>query len=132
MAYNAGMLRTIPLQNRPSWQEQLADLITDPLELLALLQLEPAAVGYDAAALQGFPLRVTRSYAARMQRGAPKDPLLLQVLPQRHELATVVGYSHDPLAEQAANPAPGLLHKVTTAVAAADASNWSSISLNRW
>jgi EF-P beta-lysylation protein EpmB len=111
MAYNAGMLRTIPLQNRTSWQEQLADLITDPLELLALLQLEPAAVGYDAAALQGFPLRVTRSYAARMQRGAPKDPLLLQVLPQRHELATVVGYSHDPLAEQAANPAPGLLHK---------------------
>jgi len=40
MAYNADMLRTIPLQNRPSWQEQLADLITDPLELLALLQLQ--------------------------------------------------------------------------------------------
>jgi EF-P beta-lysylation protein EpmB len=111
MAYNADMLRTIPLQNRPSWQEQLADLITDPLELLALLQLSPAAVGYDAAALQGFPLRVTRAYAARMQRGNARDPLLLQVLPHAHELLTVSGYGDDPLQEQHANPAPGLLHK---------------------
>jgi EF-P beta-lysylation protein EpmB len=111
MAYNADMLRTIPLQNRPSWQEQLADLITDPLELLALLQLSPAAVGYDAAALQGFPLRVTRAYAARMQRGNARDPLLLQVLPHAHELLSVSGYDDDPLQEQQANPAPGLLHK---------------------
>jgi len=105
------MLRTISLQNRPSWQEQLADLITDPLELLALLQLSPRAVGYDAAALQGFPLRVTRAYASRMQRGNPRDPLLLQVLPHAHELLDVVGYGDDPLQEQQANPAPGLLHK---------------------
>ena len=111
MAYNADMLRTIPLQNRPSWQEQLADLITDPLELLALLQLSPEAVGYDAAALQGFPLRVTRAYAARMQRGNARDPLLLQVLPHAHELLSVSGYDDDPLQEQQANPAPGLLHK---------------------
>lgn len=105
------MLRTIPHQNQPSWQEQLADLITDPLELLALLQLTPAAVGYDAAALQGFPLRVTRAYAGRMQRGNPRDPLLLQVLPHAHELLEVPGYGDDPLQEQHSNPAPGLLHK---------------------
>ena len=55
MAYNADMLRTIPLQNRPSWQEQLADLITDPLELLALHHkrieawiLEQAEIDFDA------------------------------------------------------------------------------------
>ncbi len=109
--YNAGMLRTIPLTSRPSWQEQLADLLTDPLELLALVQLTPAEAGYSMQALQDFPLRVTRAYAGRMQKGNPRDPLLLQVLPLAAELHTLPGYVDDPLAENSANPVPGLLHK---------------------
>ena len=105
------MLRTIPLTSRPSWQEQLADLVTDPLELLALLQLTPAATGYSAQALQDFPLRVTRAYIGRMQRGNARDPLLLQVLPLAAELQATPGYLDDPLDESSTNPLPGLLHK---------------------
>ena len=115
-AYNAPMLRTIPTHSLPtaaplSWQEQLADLITDPLALLALLQLDPVTAGYDPAALADFPLRVTRSYAARMQVGNARDPLLLQVLPHTAEMVVQPGYSDDPLQEAEANPVPGLLHK---------------------
>ncbi len=109
--YNAAMLRTIPLSCQPSWQEQLADLLTDPLELLELLQLTPAATGYSLQALQDFPMRVTRAYAQRMHKGNPRDPLLLQVLPLAAEMQHTPGYLDDPLAESTTNPVPGLLHK---------------------
>jgi len=105
------MPQTLPLRAVSSWQDQLADLITDPLELLQLLQLSPADVGYSEAALREFPLRVPRVYAARMRVGDPSDPLLLQVLPATAELAQVPGYSRDPLEEQAATVVPGILHK---------------------
>ena len=105
------MPQTLPIQALVSWQEQLADLITDPLELLQLVQLSAAEVGYSEAALRSFPLRVPRVYAARMRRGDPYDPLLLQVLPARAELIETVGFSVDPLEEQAATVAPGILHK---------------------
>jgi L-lysine 2,3-aminomutase len=95
----------------PGWQQQLADLITNPAELLALLGLDAEQVGYSAAALASFPLRVPRAYAAKMQRGNAKDPLLLQVLPQMAETVAQAGLSVDPLDEQAHNPVPGLLHK---------------------
>ncbi|HWK54655.1 MAG TPA: EF-P beta-lysylation protein EpmB [Hyphomicrobiales bacterium] len=105
------MPQTLPLHPLPTWQEQLADLITDPLELLRLLQLQPNEVGYADAALRAFALRVPRAYAWRMQRGDPHDPLLLQVLPAAAELLDTPGYSTDPLQEQAATVAPGILHK---------------------
>jgi EF-P beta-lysylation protein EpmB len=105
------MPQTLPLHALPSWQDQLADLISDPLELLQLLQLNPAQVGYSEAALQSFPLRVPRVYAARMERGNPRDPLLLQVLPVLAELVETPGYSVDPLEEATATVAPGILHK---------------------
>jgi L-lysine 2,3-aminomutase len=105
------MLRTLPLIHQSSWQEQLADLITDPLELLTLLQLTPANAGYAPAALADFPLRVTRAYVARMERGNPRDPLLLQVLPHTAELQLHPDYSNDPLQETGFNPVTGLLHK---------------------
>lgn len=105
------MPQTLPLRAVSSWQDQLADLITDPLELLQLLQLSPADIGYSEAALREFPLRVPRVYAARMRVGDPSDPLLLQVLPATAELAQVPGYSRDPLEEQAATVVPGILHK---------------------
>jgi EF-P beta-lysylation protein EpmB len=105
------MSQTLPLHPLSSWQEQLADLISDPLELLQLLHLSPSQVGYSEAALQAFPLRVPRVYAARMERGNPRDPLLLQVLPVLAELLETSGYSLDPLEEASATVAPGVLHK---------------------
>jgi EF-P beta-lysylation protein EpmB len=105
------MLRTIPLQTSPSWQEQLADLCTDPAELLAIVQLKMEDVGLSKEAMQSFPLRVPRPYLARIKPGDPQDPLLLQVLPLQAENEVHAGYSHDPLGELGVNQTPGLLHK---------------------
>lgn len=111
------MLRNIPLTpvsaSAPAatWQEQLADLVTDLPELLATLQLDAAQLDVSEAVLRDFPLRVPRPYLARMRRGDPRDPLLLQVLPQAAELVATPGYFADPLGEHAANRHSGLLHK---------------------
>ncbi len=101
----------IALRPEPSWQDSLTDLITDPDELFQLLQLKTSELPYSTAALQDFPLRVPRPYAARMQTGDPRDPLLLQVLPDLHEMLAYPGYSKDPVGERHSNPLPGLLHK---------------------
>ena len=44
-------------------------------------------------------MRVPRSYAARMRKGDPADPLLLQVLPLHAERMDVAGFVPDPLRE---------------------------------
>ena len=103
--------RTAVLQHTPAWQRVLAQAIQDPRELLQLLQLESRLpVAADPAALR-FPLRVPRGFVARMRIGDPLDPLLRQVLPLDEEGRAAPGFSTDPLAEQAAMPVPGLLHK---------------------
>jgi L-lysine 2,3-aminomutase len=105
------MLQTIPTSISPHWQEQLAGLVTDPLELLTTLGLHPEQVGYSPQALADFPLRVSRPYLARMRSGDPDDPLLRQVLPYAAEMHDVSGFSADPLLERTANAHQGLLHK---------------------
>lgn len=95
----------------PSWQQALADVIRDPAELFEILQLDPQLLAAAQAACQDFPLRVPRSFVARMQPGARFDPLLMQVLPIGQELDLQPGFSHDPLQEADANPLPGLIHK---------------------
>ena len=105
------MLKPIPLHNQSSWQDCLSDLITDPLELLKLLDIQPGQLDLSMKVLREFPLRVPRSFVNRMQQGNPQDPLLLQVLPQQKELVDYPGFSSDPLAEQQFNPRPGVLHK---------------------
>jgi len=101
----------LPLTELSTWQEELSSLVTSPDELVSYLQLdekylEPAK---QAAAL--FPLRTTRSYLARIEKNTPDDPLLRQILPLGEELHEESGYSHDPLGEEQANKAPGLIHK---------------------
>lgn len=104
----------IVTQNTPpreDWRQQLADVITDPAELLACLALEhhPELVA-GIAARRLFPLRVPRAFVQRMKAGDPHDPLLRQVVTAGTEFADVPGYSTDPLEEQH-NAVPGLLHK---------------------
>ena len=97
--------------DREDWLYQLADVITDPDELLHLLSLNthPELLqGRDARRL--FALRVPRTFAARMQPGDANDPLLLQVLTAREEFITAPGFTTDPLDEQR-SVVPGLLHK---------------------
>lgn len=91
--------------------QQLSDVITDPDELLHLLSLDShpqLTPGRDARKL--FPLRVPRSFAARMEPGNPQDPLLLQVITAQDEFLDAPGFSTDPLEEQH-SVVPGLLHK---------------------
>jgi EF-P beta-lysylation protein EpmB len=98
-------------QARPRWQRELAEAVTDPRELLAILGLPESMAGAAERAGEKFTLRVTRSFIARMRPGDPDDPLLRQVLPLGEELLEVAGYGPDPLAEGAARRAPQLLHK---------------------
>lgn len=103
--------RTIPTCEPKSWQEELSNLITDPEELFALLRIDRRHLPAAQKAHKLFPLRVTRSYAARIKPGDLNDPLLRQILPIDHESLEVAGFSDDPLQEAEANPCPGIVHK---------------------
>ena len=101
-------LETLP---RPPWQQLLADAIKDPLELCRILDLDPASLVGSSGATTQFPLRVPRSFVAKMRRGDPHDPLLLQVLPMVDELRVVDGFGADPVGDLASRASKGLLHK---------------------
>lgn len=105
------MSQAIPPKTKHAWQEALVNLMTDPQELLEFLNLDPSLLAGAKAAIKDFPLKVTRSYAARMQKNNLQDPLLQQILPINAESNIVPGYESDPLREEKYNPVPGLLHK---------------------
>ncbi|HET7673981.1 MAG TPA: EF-P beta-lysylation protein EpmB [Gammaproteobacteria bacterium] len=98
---------TVP---RPRWQHELQQAITDPAELLALLELDAAALP-PLRATTDFPLRVPRGFVARMRKRDPADPLLRQVLPLAVEDAPAPGFVADPVGDLASAAGPGLLHK---------------------
>ncbi|SNC58868.1 EF-P beta-lysylation protein EpmB [Sodalis endosymbiont of Henestaris halophilus] len=96
---------------REEWLHQLADVITDPVQLLELLKLQKHPILREGAeARRLFPFRVPRVFAARMLPGDANDPLLRQVITTREEFDRVPGFSTDPLEEQH-SVVPGLLHK---------------------
>ncbi len=100
------------LYQEQNWQSQLSDLITDPLELLQLLQLSPEQLLSGAIlASEQFKLRVPRAFVQKMTLGDPLDPLLLQVLPHHLELEEHPNFVTDPLGEEQANQQLGVLHK---------------------
>ncbi|WP_437192050.1 EF-P beta-lysylation protein EpmB [Planctomicrobium sp. SH527] len=93
------------------WQRDLAAAIRDVPTLLSRLQI-PESVANSFQPQPGeFPLLVPESYLLRMEPGNPTDPLLLQVLPQKSEHQKEAGYSSDPVGDESARIAPGLLHK---------------------
>ncbi|ACR67627.1 EF-P beta-lysylation protein EpmB [Edwardsiella ictaluri] len=98
-------------QPREDWLQQLADVVTDPADLLAQLGLSDHPqwlAGCEARRL--FPLRVPHAFISRIRRGDPNDPLLRQVMSDAAEFIETPGFSTDPLAEQH-SVVPGLLHK---------------------
>ncbi|WP_109440877.1 EF-P beta-lysylation protein EpmB [Acinetobacter haemolyticus] len=100
------------LHQEKNWQSQLSDLITDPLELLNLLELSTDQLLSGAIlASEQFKLRVPRAFVGKMNVGDPLDPLLLQVLPHHLELEEHPEFVTDPLGEEAANQMAGVLHK---------------------
>ena len=93
------------------WQTEMADAVSDPAELLRLLELDTAPLAAARAAGREFPLRVPRSFVARMRKHDPDDPLLRQVLPLGAELAPQPGFGDDAVGDLASRTAPGVLHK---------------------
>lgn len=94
-----------------NWRQSLSNAIMDFSTLCEMLSISPNAVSDMITAEKSFPLRVPREFVARMEKGNPRDPLLLQVLPQAIEMLPTKNYCHDPLQELQKNPVPGLLHK---------------------
>lgn len=88
---------TRPAGAAGSWQRQLQDAVRDVAELAALLELPTETLA--PADEPRFPLRVPRAFVARMRKGDPRDPLLLQVLPTMLEQASVPGFTADPVEE---------------------------------
>lgn len=95
----------------PGWQQALRDCVSDPQELADCLGLGREWVGPARRAAARFPLRVPRSYLARMRCGDAADPLLRQVLPLDAELLVTPGYVADPVGDLNALAGQGLLHK---------------------
>ncbi len=101
----------VPALALDSWQNLLSNTIDDPAELIRLLELPETLIEPARRAANGFPLRVPAPYLARIKKGDLQDPLLRQVLPLGEETQKVPGYISDPLAEAAANPHEGIVHK---------------------
>lgn len=105
---------TICQERKPkteSWQRELGNAIRNPEELLFILGLTAEQIPGKLHNCKDFPLRVPRGYVARMDKGNPNDPLLLQVLSQGLEMADQPGFQLDPVGDGPSVASPGLLHK---------------------
>lgn len=80
-------------------------------ELARFLDLTPEATRDLAGAEVDFPVFVPRGFAAKMQPGNRRDPLLLQVLPDVAETEVVEGFTCDPVGDANATLRPGVLQK---------------------
>lgn len=96
---------------REPWQQELADAIRDPAVLCRRLGLPVELVDPARQAARLFPLLVPESFLARMRPGDLTDPLLRQVLPLGAEAENPPGFVADPVGDDAAHLAPGLLQK---------------------
>lgn len=88
-----------------------ASLVTRISELLDLLDLKPLFPVVDQTSRQHFPLRVTRSFVARMRKGDPHDPLFLQIWPGDAEYIDTPGFASDAVGDLASLKSGGLIHK---------------------
>lgn len=101
----------ISQQSACSWQQEMRSAIRDVAELCGLLHLPAALTDEIAGAVASFPLFVPRPYLSRIELGNPNDPLLRQILPVAAETQNIPGFSPDPVGDQAAVRAPGLIQK---------------------
>lgn len=91
------------------WRHQLREAYSTAQDLLVALDLADLPTGNKCS--PAFPIRVPKSFVARMEKGNPRDPLLRQVLPNPDESLVVDGYLQDPVGDMASKRGRGLLHK---------------------
>ena len=94
-----------------SWQQQMKGAIRDLAVLRKTLELPKDSTGESAES--SFSVFAPLSFVHRMERGNPKDPLLLQLLPTNLEDTSPPHFTTDPLAESDAVLGPGVLKKYT-------------------
>lgn len=102
--------KDLHLCEQNSWQKDLQKVITEPEELLSLVNIDPAQYLQHFKARQLFPVRVPIPFIKRMIKGDINDPLLKQVMPLSSEFVVTDGFVIDPLQEHD-TVATGLLHK---------------------
>ncbi len=94
-----------------SWQQEIAQSLRTPDELLNYLQLPAESIHEITGGHRQFPIRVTESYLRRIKPGEPNDPLLRQILPTVEELELAPGYGVDPVGDCTALRGNGILQK---------------------
>ena len=103
-------LQSVSTNTTPlTWQQELATAFTQPQQLLHYLELDTGDISQLSDL--SFSLLVPLSYAQRMQKGNPNDPLFLQVMPSTQELKSIPGFTTNPVGDLQALATPGLLHK---------------------
>lgn len=98
------------LLTKEQWQYEIGNCITDIDELLSILDLSVKELNLPKKNID-FPLRVPRSFAKRIKKNDPNDPLLLQILPLEHEEKNPSNFIKDPLKEKSFSIHSSLIHK---------------------
>jgi EF-P beta-lysylation protein EpmB len=94
-----------------SWQQDLAQAITSPADLITALGLPAKWLDGMESASKLFQLKITRHYLGLIKHNDPDDPLLLQVMPGIQERMEVAGFTTDPVDDARSMILPGLLQK---------------------
>jgi EF-P beta-lysylation protein EpmB len=104
--------RITPIEKTSSWQQILTQSITTADVLYQRLELDRSSLPGSLAAARDFPVMAPPGFVARMEKGNPLDPLLLQVIPQAAETSPhPPEFLSDPVGDGDASPAPGVIHK---------------------
>lgn len=90
---------------------KIPETFTNINDLCRFLQIQPEQIFASEIASQNFALRVPKSYATRIKKNDPSDPLLQQVLPTLNETKTFSGYNDNPVGDIEAIATPGVIHK---------------------
>jgi L-lysine 2,3-aminomutase len=96
---------------KKNWQHQLSEAFKTVDALCQYLQLSPNDLPLSVPAAKSFALKVPLSFAACMEKGNPRDPLLRQVLPVHDEMRVFPGFSNDPVGDIQSATTAGVLHK---------------------
>jgi EF-P beta-lysylation protein EpmB len=96
-------------QTGRDWKTLASESIRKLDDLLEFCEIDGSHA--ELRSCDQFAIRVTRYFASLIEKGNPRDPLFLQVLPVADELRLVDGYSRDAVDDQLYMPLPGLIHK---------------------
>jgi len=93
------------------WRQSVRAAFRKLPDLCRYLKLDEKIICDSAAVAADFPLFVPQEFAQKIEPGNPRDPLLLQVLPQPSENELQEGFTNDPVGDLAAEQSSGMLQK---------------------